>query len=190
VNIVKITREQFPIELYLEALRLSGRLSFLNLIVTPKIRDCFSHSFVSVISTRYIFLNSHCNKSPSNSKFWGSQGRWLQALENGSITPAGKIMELFRLFPTGKFFAPGYYLHEIVETDCFLTVLSHLDRVTRCSLSGVFPVFVKHELKGVSKFKVRKYGPTTQPPTDVIDIINWSYSNYFVFHILIPQGLR
>jgi hypothetical protein len=48
----------------------------------------------------------------------------------------------------------------------------------------LFPVFVKHELKGVLKYTGKKVHPQT-----VTEIIDWPYSNYFVFHILILQKL-
>jgi hypothetical protein len=56
--------------------------------------------------------------------------------------------------------------------------------------------FVKHELKGVSKCKGRKFGRTTQSPsTDILVTKRHRRdrclsSIYFVFHILIPQGLH
>ena len=32
---------------------------------------------------------------------------------------------------------------------------------------NIFLSFVKHELKGVLKYRGRKFGPTTQPVTDI-----------------------
>jgi hypothetical protein len=49
------------------------------------------------------------------------------------ITSSGKPWKMEAVLRTGKSwnyfgcFPPEYYLHEIVETDRFLTILSHLD---------------------------------------------------------------